>query len=307
MSAIFFAMLANAERSIFEPLTLDQLVGKGQELPSLPEIFSRVSRQLEDPTCSLEQIANTIQNDPAITSRILKMVNITYCGLPGKVITVTEAVNLLGRERCKHILIGSVVGGVFDSDENPAFSVQAFWQHSIKTALIARQLAGFTDGIDEPEAMFTAGLLHDIGKLMLIERFPEEMLAAEETMIRRRIDELSAELSQVGLTHTAVGEALMLHWGLPDILVDCARCHHETVHDGLNRRETHLIYLSNRLSEYVPPLDDEETLAILDDIENWNMGLVTIEQIAGACQNADDLVFEVMESLGMVPSEIDDE
>ena len=300
-------MSANPERDIFEPLTLDQLVDKGQELPSLPEIFSRVSEQLEDPTCSLEQIANTIQNDPAITTRILKMVNITYCGLPGDVMTVTEAVKLLGRERCKHILIGSVLDGVFDSDENPAFSIQAFWQHSIKTALIARQLAAFTDGIDEPETMFTAGLLHDIGKLMLIERFPEEMLAAEKTMIRRRIDELSAELLEVGLTHTAVGEALMQHWGLPDILANCARCHHETVHDGLNRRETHLIYLANRLSEYVPPLDDEETMAILDDIENWNMGQVSIEQIAGACQNADDLVFEVMESLGMVPSEVDDE
>jgi HD-like signal output (HDOD) protein len=154
--------------------------------------------------------------------------------------------------------------------------------------------------------MFTAGLLHDIGKLLLIERFPEEMLAAEETMIRRRIDELSAEISQVGLTHTAVGEALMQHWGLPDILVECARYHHETVHDGPNRRATHLIYLANRLSAYVPPLDDSETLAILDDIENWNMGQLSIDQIASACQVADDLVFEVMESLGMVPADIDD-
>ena len=155
--------------------------------------------------------------------------------------------------------------------------------------------------------MFTAGLLHDIGKLMLIERFPNEMLAAEETMIRCRVDELSAEISQVGLTHTAVGEALMQHWGLPEILIDCTRWHHETVHDGPNRHATHLVYLANRLSEYVPPLDETETLAILDDIENWNMGQVTIDQIAGACQNADDLVFEVMESLGMIPFHVDDE
>jgi HD-like signal output (HDOD) protein len=132
------------------------------------------------------------------------------------------------------------------------------------------------------------------------------MLAAEEIMIRRRIDELSAELSQVGLTHTAVGAALMQHWGLPDILVECTRFHHEIVHDGPNRRSTHLVYLANRLSEYVPPLDDSETLAILDDIPNWDMGQVSIEQIATACQVADDLVFEVMESLGMVPTEIDD-
>ena len=300
-------MLANAERDIFEPVTLDQLVGEGQQPPSLPVIFTRVCQQLDDPDCSLQQIAITIQNDPAITTRILKLVNSSYYGLPGQVTSVDHAVRLLGRERCKHTLIGSVVGSVFDTDENPAFSIHAFWQHSIKTALIARQLADFTDGIEEPEAMFTAGLLHDIGKLMLIERFPNEMLAAEETMIRCRVDELSAEISQVGLTHTAVGEALMQHWGLPEILIDCTRWHHETVHDGPNRHATHLVYLANRLSEYVPPLDETETLAILDDIENWNMGQVTIDQIAGACQNADDLVFEVMESLGMIPFHVDDE
>jgi putative nucleotidyltransferase with HDIG domain len=300
-------MLSNAERDIFEPVTLDQLVGEGQELPSLPAVFRLVSEQLDDHSYSLDQIGNTLQNDPAITTRILKLVNSSYYGLPGQVTSVTLAVNLLGRERCKHVLIGSVLDGVFEDGENPAFSIQAFWQHSIKTALIARQLADYTDGIEEPEAMFTAGLLHDIGKLLLIERFPEEMLAAEETMIRRRIDELSAEISQVGLTHTAVGEALMQHWGLPDILVECARYHHETVHDGPNRRATHLVYLANRLSAYVPPLDDSETLAILDDIENWNMGQVSIDQIASACQVADDLVFEVMESLGMVPTDIDDE
>jgi putative nucleotidyltransferase with HDIG domain len=300
-------MLSNAERDIFEPVTLDQLVGEGQELPSLPAVFRLVSEQLDDHSYSLDQIGNTIQNDPAITTRVLKLVNSSYYGLPGQVTSVTLAVNLLGRERCKHVLIGSVLDGVFQDGENPAFSIQAFWQHSIKTALIARQLADYTDGIEEPEAMFTAGLLHDIGKLLLIERFPEEMLAAEETMIRRRIDELSAEISQVGLTHTAVGEALMQHWGLPDILVECARYHHEAVHDGPNRRATHLVYLANRLSAYVPPLDDSETLAILDDIENWNMGQVSIDQIASACQVADDLVFEVMESLGMVPTDIDDE
>jgi len=299
-------MLPNAERDIFEPVTLDQLVGEGQELPSLPAIFRLVSEQLDDHGYSLEQIGNTLQNDPAITTRILKLVNSSYYGLPGQVTSVALAVNLLGRERCKHVLIGSVLDGVFEDGENPAFSIQEFWQHSIKTALIARQLADYTDGIEEPEAMFTAGLLHDIGKLLLIERFPEEMLAAEKTMIRRRIDELSAEISQVGLTHTAVGEALMQHWGLPDILVECARYHHETVHDGPNRRATHLVYLANRLSAYVPPLDDSETLAILEDIENWNMGQVSIDQIASACQVADDLVFEVMESLGMVPADIDD-
>jgi putative nucleotidyltransferase with HDIG domain len=300
-------MLDNIRLEIYQPVLLEELVGTGQELPSLPEVYQRVREQLEDERIGVEEIGATIQNDPAITSHILKMVNSSYYGLPRQVSSVVQAVNLLGRERCKHVLIGSVLKGVFSAQDNPAFSMQVFWQHSIKTAIIARQLAAHIDAIAEPEAMFTAGILHDIGKLILFERFPQAMLAAEETMIRRRLDELTAELGQMGMTHTAVGEALMLHWGLPEILIDCTRYHHEAVHDGPNRHATHLIYLANRLSEYVPPLDEAETEAILDDIENWHMGNLSFDQIASACQNADDLVFEVMESLGMVAIDNDDD
>ena len=182
--------------------------------------------------------------------------------------------------------------------------MQAFWKHCVKTAIIARELAGHIPSIEMPESMFTAGLLHDIGKLLLFKKVPDRMLAAEEYMIQKRVDVLTAELSQVGVTHTAVGEALMDHWGLPQLLIDCTRNHHEVVHDGPNRDATHLIYLANCLSTYVPPLDEQETQNILDDIENWDMGYATLDQIAFACQHADDMVFEVMESLGMIALEI---
>ncbi len=296
-------MLQNAELNIDQPVMLDDLIDSGQELPVLPAIFLRVSEQLGDESCSIDQISETIQHDPAITSRILKTVNNRSDGLPKRVFSVAEAVSLLGRESCKNILIGSVLRDAFGDQDNPAFSMQVFWQHSIRTAIIARQLASQMDIISDPETMFIAGLLHDIGKMLLIDRFPQAMLAAEETMIRHRIDELSAELTQLGMTHTAVGEAMMKHWGFPDILIDCARCHHEVVHDGPNRYATHLIYLANRLTEYVPPLDEGETVAILDNIENWNMGRVTVEQVASACRDAYDQVFEVMASFGMVTLE----
>ncbi len=304
---MLISMTRSAELDIQQPVTLKELIGKDQDLPSLPEIYLRVSEQLEDEASSVQQIGGTVQNDPAIATRVLKMVNSAYYGMPNEVSSVAQAVSLLGRERLKHILIGSVLRGVFSVPDNPAFSMQVFWQHSIKTAIIARQLATHVSAIQEPDSMFTAGLLHDIGKLLLINKFPERMLAAEEYAIQKRVDVLSAELSQVGVTHTAVGEALMQHWGLPQLLIDCARNHHEVVHDGPNRDATHLIYLANSLGTYVPPLDDQETQNILDDIENWDMGYATFDQVAFACQHADDMVFEVMESLGMVTLEISDD
>lgn len=284
-------------------LTLDEMIGKSQVLPSLPEIYLRVSEQLADESVTTQQIGDTLQHDPAIATRVLKLVNSAYHGLPNQVSSVAHAVKLLGRERLRHILRGSLLKGVVSDYDNPAYSMLEFWQHSIKTAIIARQLAQEVDTFEPPESMFTAGLLHDIGKLVLINRVPEKMLAAEQWMIRKRVDVLTAELMQVGLTHTAVSEALMLHWDLPTLLIDCARNHHESVHDGPNRQATHLIYLANRLSEYVPPIDEQETWDILDDIDNWDMGQFSLEQIADACQQADAMVFEVMESLQMVAIE----
>jgi putative nucleotidyltransferase with HDIG domain len=302
---MLIGMMQNAELKIDLPVTLEQIVGNGLELPSLPEIYLRVSEQLEDEATTVQQIGDTVQLDPAITTRVLKMVNNGFYGLPNQVTSIAQSVSLLGRERLKYILLASVLRGVFSSgQDNPAFSMQVFWKHSIKTAIIARELARQVSEIVEPESMFTAGLLHDIGKLPLIDKFPERMLAAEEYIIQQRIDVVTAELNQVGFTHTSVGEALMQHWGLPQLLIDCVTRHHEIVHDGANRHATHLIYLANQLSHYVPPLDDDETRDILHDIVNWDMGYVSLEQIASACQQADDLVFEVMESLGMVTIEI---
>ena len=297
-------MTQNTEPLMETAITLEALIDKGQELPSLPEIYLRVSEQLEDEGVSAHQIGATVQNDPAITSRVLKMVNSAYYGLPRQVASVARAVSLLGRDRLRQILISSLLRGVFSHQDNPAFSMQAFWQHSIKTATIARQLASDTAGIDEPDVLFTAGMLHDIGKLLLINRVPELMLGAEEYMIRKRSSVLEAEMIQVGVTHTDIGEQLLQHWGLPQVLIDCARLHHDSRHDS---PVTHLIYLANKLSQYVPPLDDDETRNILDDIENWDRADHSLAQIASACQYADDMVFEVMESLGMVSIEIDGE
>jgi putative nucleotidyltransferase with HDIG domain len=301
-------MMQNAKLKMDPPATQEQLVGNGLELPSLPQIYLRAAEQLEDETTTAQQIGDTVQLEPAITTRVLKMVNSAYYGLPEPVVSVAQSVSLLGRERLRHILLGSVLTGVFGAgQDNPAFSLQVFWQHSVKAAIIARELARQVGEIEQPESMFTAGLLHDIGKLLLFKQFPEPMLDAEEYMMQRRVDVLSAELSQVGFTHTAVGEALLLHWGLPQLLIDCATRHHQTVHAGPDRYATHLIYLANKLSHYVPPLDDEETQNILYDIENWDLGYASFAQIASACRHADDMVFEVMESLGMFAIEISGE
>ncbi|NCF38120.1 MAG: HDOD domain-containing protein [Gammaproteobacteria bacterium] len=120
--------MRNAELDIIPPVTLEQLIGKGQDLPSLPEIYLRVSEQLEDENSSVQQIGDTVQNDPAISTRVLKMVNSAYYGLPNQVSSIAQAVSLLGRERLKHILIGSVLRGVSGSTVSRPRSSRGNWR-----------------------------------------------------------------------------------------------------------------------------------------------------------------------------------
>ena len=154
-----------------ESITLESLLAQGPELSTLPEVYLKVTEQLDDAEVNVHEIGETVQTGPAISTRILKMVNSAYYGMPNKVTTISQAVALLGRDRLKQILIGSVLINVFTDPEIDVFSLSEFWRHSIKTAIIAKQLALQHDDVSEPDALFIAGLLHDIGSLVLASKF----------------------------------------------------------------------------------------------------------------------------------------
>lgn len=285
-------------------LTLESLLAQDQELPSLPEIYIRVSEQLENDKVTAQQIGDTVQTDPAISSRLLTMVNSAYYGLPHRVSSIAQAISLLGRLRLKHILIGSVLGGMFRGIKSDAFSMQEFWEHSIKTAIIARQLAIRSPDISEPEELFSAGLLHDIGRLILANMMPDQLIEAEQLEVSKRIDTIQAETEVMGFDHTMVSVGLMQHWGFPEVLRECARNHHQVEHTGEHAAASRIIYLANRLSQNVPPMDEDEAIDQLAEIPGWEASNISSEAIFDACHQAEDLVFEVLESLGMVNIEI---
>ena len=285
-------------------LSLESLLAQGQDLPSLPEIYIRVSEQLENEKVTAQQIGDTVQTDPAISSRLLTMVNSAYYGLPHRISSISQAISLLGRLRLKHILIGSVMGGMFRGIKSNVFSMQEFWQHSIKTAIIARQLAIQSADIDEPEVLFSAGLLHDIGRLILANKIPDRLIEVEQLEISRRIDTIQAETEIIGFDHTMVSEGLMRQWGLPEVLCESAKNHHEVEHTGDHAATNRIVYLANRLSQNVPPMDEDEARDQLDDIPDWQASNISSEAIFDACHQAEEMVFQVMESLGMVNIEI---
>ncbi len=287
--------------------TLETLLEESEELPSLPEIYLRVSDLLEDDFSTAKEIGEAVQTDTSLTARLLKLVNSAYYGLPHQVSSITQTVSLLGRQQLHQILMGTVIAGIFSEDDIIDFPLREFWQHSIKTAIIARQLAMQNAHILDHEAFFTAGLLHDIGRLILAKVVPEVIAEVDARVAAGEGDVMTIENEILGLTHAEVGAALLKKWNMPSLLSQCVLKHHDIEHAGPFAIETCIVYLANQLSLNEPGEEEGDTLRQLASIPNWNVADCTLQQVHVACQLADEQWLEVMESLGMVDMEINDE
>jgi len=285
---------------------LETLLNQSDELPSLPEIYIKVSDLLESEDSSSREIGEAVQTDPSLTARILKLINSAYYGMPRQVTSVAQAVSLLGRQQLQQILLGTVLAGVFNDMQIKNFSMTEFWRHSIKTAIIARHLAMQNVNIIDHEAFFTAGLLHDIGRLVLAKAIPDE-LAEIDRQVRNGADVVRLETEILGLSHVDVGGALMLKWDMPTVITQCVLNHHRIEHEGEHAIASSIVYLANKLSLKQVVETEKEMMSELSGIRNWKQADNTLDQILIACQLADKQWAEVMESLGMVDMEIGDE
>ena len=283
---------------------LESLIKQAGELPSLPEVYVRVTELLENENATGARIGEAVQTDPTLTARILKLINSAYYGLRNPVTSIPQAVTLLGRQQLKQVLVGSVLAGVFKDFDGSSFPLRDFWQHCIKTAIIARQLAMQNARVIDHEAFFTAGLLHDIGWLVIAKADPGSYMDITEIANAENREIIQVETEKLGVTHIEVGVALMVKWGIPGLITECVRKHHDIDHIGPLAVETSIVYLANQLSRLDLGETEEEDEAViseyLETMANWEQSKCTSEQIMIACRLANDQWQEVMESLGML-------
>jgi HD-like signal output (HDOD) protein len=280
---------------------LEDLLVNADELPALPEIYFRVSEQIDDEDVTAHEIGDTVQTDPYLTGRILKLINSAYYGLQYHVTSVAQAVSLLGRRQLRQILIGSVLSEAFEDVHVSDFPIHSFWAHSIKTAIIARHLGMQNAQVLDHEAYFTAGLLHDLGWLVIAKAEPGSYLQVDNIVQNEGRDALEVENELLGVNHVDVGAALMAKWAMPSVISICVKKHHETDHSGPMGLDTGIVYLANKLSRFELNQGEEEMESVVSSIKNWEQTKCTLDQIVIACELADNQWVEVMDSLGMLP------
>jgi putative nucleotidyltransferase with HDIG domain len=203
---------------------LVSIVGSLQELPSLPKAYSELRVELSNQEPSVSRIAKIVEDDVGISAKVLQLVNSAFFGLPRDVSNVTTAVTYLGTNILQHLVLSLEVLRTFQPKKaTPGFSIEGFSRHSHMVAQIAARIP--QKGA-LPGAVVVAGLLHDVGKLVIAERTPDHFVRAltGAKTEKRPLFEVEEEL--IGVSHAEVGAYLLSMWGLPYPVVEAVAHHH---------------------------------------------------------------------------------
>ncbi len=220
-----------------------QVVSNIRNLPTPPIVFHQIQKVMSDPKVSAVRVASVLAEDPAMSVKVLKLTNSAFYGLSREVDSVRQAVVIVGLEAVKNLVLSASVLDMFKGKDVDQDFQEKFWRHSLATGfccrILARQIK--SRGTVDPDAAFSAGLLHDIGKIIVSSFLPDEHLRLQQERETDKVSEdYDLEQRTLGYTHAQVGGFLAMRWKLPKRLGNAITYHH---HPQLNDLEDPLVYL----------------------------------------------------------------
>lgn len=206
---------------------LRNIISRITTIPSPPDLYLQVLEEIRDRDGSIRKVGELISRDVGMTAKILQIVNSAFFGLPRHIADPAQAVNLLGLETLKALILSSHVFAEFKLESLNAYHLDLLWNHSIATGTLAKRIANEENcSAHTCDHALMAGILHDSGKLILAANLPEDYAAMLERLGRDNLHPLKAEYDTFGTTHAEVGAYLFGLWGLPDPIVEAVAYHH---------------------------------------------------------------------------------
>lgn len=216
-------------------------------LPTLPAVAMEVNRMLLDYDTSIKKLAKIIEKDQSIASRVLKLGNSAFYGFRSQISNIPKALILLGFNTIRNVIISVSLTKTFNNNKAlEGFDIADFWKHSVAVAMVSKNLA---EQIDFPSAddCFLAGLLHDIGKIVLSQFFQDVFIKIWNSAREDGISFFEAEKKEGFVEHTVIGSHLAQKWQLPAALVDCIRYHHHLSENAINFELLTIVHTANIL------------------------------------------------------------
>jgi HD-like signal output (HDOD) protein len=228
------------------------LVNSTIELPTMPEVLIKLNDVMAKPQTSSDDVAAVVSKDPAVATNVLRIVNSAYYGLQVRVSSVNLAVSVMGFNMTKKVALKAAVFSVFARrrERIQHFDPAAFWKHAIFTGVAARVLGSNSSEFADSQAedLYICGLLHDIGKIILLEKMGARYLSVLARSAQTQRLELAVENDELGFSHADVGSVLAIKWFLPEDLAIAIRYHHSPSRDPFHRSLSSLIHLADHIA-----------------------------------------------------------
>jgi HD-like signal output (HDOD) protein len=197
------------------------------EIATLPEVTVKIIEVVEDPKGTARALHEVIKKDPALSAKVLKVVNSAFYGLPGQVASVDRAIVLLGLSAVKNIAIAASLSRLFkNSKESDLFDAREVWRHSVAVGVAAKKISQAAGDVAGHEEMFLAGLIHDLGLMISRQAFPEQINDVIRAKMADQGSFIELEQKIVGATHQDLGDALTTKWKFPRHLRAAVGFHH---------------------------------------------------------------------------------
>jgi HD-like signal output (HDOD) protein len=213
--------------------SMRELVGRIRTFPTIPSLYLEVVNALKDPNATTDEIGIIIAEDMAMTTKLIQVLNSAYFGLPRTITDPTEAVGILGFETTKSLIMTVKLLSQYDKVKPVYFSIDNIWKHSTNVARTARVMTLLETGDNDCSGVaYTAGLMHDLGKVILATNFDEQYHGAHNVARKQQIPLWEVEKDIFGATHGEIGAYLLGLWGMSADVVKVAAMHHEPLRSG---------------------------------------------------------------------------
>lgn len=216
-----------ALRELLRSPSLKSTVSSMKSVPSLPSIYAEVIQELQSPSSSVDKIAKIISQDMGMVAKVLQLVNSAFFGLRCHVSSPSQAVSLLGLDTIRALLLSEGVFSQIDSAKMGGIDITELSKHGLESSCLSKELAKL-EGADRNTAddAFIAGLLHDVGKLVLISSDPPTYRGILDTAKSKGVPAWQIEEEKLGCTHADIGSFILGSWGLPHPIVEAIAWHH---------------------------------------------------------------------------------
>ncbi|MES9833925.1 MAG: response regulator [Candidatus Thiodiazotropha sp. DIVDIV] len=239
-------------RSLLNNPAMAEMINSLGSLPSMPESYQQIIEALQSENTSLADIGDIVSKDMGMSTKLLQMVNSAFFGLPQQIASAQHAVSLLGIETVTNLALGAGIFSRLDQSLIDTFKLESLWQHSQLVSGLVRQL-GLASGMkrQELEIPVMAGMLHDLGKLVLASQNSEEYHRIFALSSQQKIPLFEAEADALWCHHAGIGAYLMGLWGLPFSAVEAVAHHHSHENQSLQRYDCLLVYAANLFSHWL--------------------------------------------------------